>query len=120
MSSPAPPPAKPWWKRWWGIVYLVLLGLVTAFTLRAAAIPGTGEAGRLGRDIGLALGVLWLGILFEIGVVVAVFRRRFWRQADPVVELLLSVGLIFLSTAAVGIFCFLACAATGTIRLGEF
>src|SRR2546426_1161506 len=112
MPQPlSPSPTRPWWKRWWGIMYLALLGLSVAGMLVLAVRPPTppGPDAGPGKAVMLMIPVGALDVLLAIPIAVGIFRRRFWRlHTAPAANLLLGVVLFVLSTAAVVVF-FFAC-----------
>src|SRR5262245_34433067 len=119
MTDQLQPPTdspRPWWKRWWGITYLTVLGLVSVATVVAMTMPvPSEEAGRgTARLKADALGEMFgaLDILLAIALGVGIVRRRFWRLPNaPTANLLLGLFLFALSTATVVIFFFFACMA---------
>jgi hypothetical protein len=106
MNDPVPPPADPpWWKRWWGMTGLSLLVLAAALTLVTAVALNFGPGGTW---------IAIIGILFEIGLVVAIVRRDYWRApTSPNLDSLLTLALLALCTVAVVGFCSFTCAVTG-------
>jgi hypothetical protein len=112
MSTPQPPNdvTQPWWKRLWGILYLVLLGLVMAWVAAALSIrPDTLETQHV-RNLSLQVSGLWLGLLLVIGVALGVFRRSFWRfPRSAFLDGIIGVTLFTVSTIAVVSFLGFAC-----------
>src|SRR5438034_4140396 len=104
MIIPQPPsfePTRPWWKRWWGIVYLTLFCIVMAWVLSAVMMPTTNENERLVKGLHLQVGGVWLGLLLEIAIFVGAFRRRYWRfPTSRVLDGLVGVSLFVVCTFA--------------------
>jgi hypothetical protein len=120
MTEPPPPPApvphRPWWKRWWGITYLVLLGETALATVVILAIPARlWEAGAYsGMVKGFTLMFVggFLDLLLAVPIGVWAFDGRQWRlHSAPAGDLVLGLILFLLSMAAVVSFVFFSCLA---------
>jgi hypothetical protein len=93
--------SRPWYRAWWGVVYLTLLGIVSAAMLLILLLMPSHD-----WDKFLALmipGVVLDGLL-AVPIAVAVFRRRFWRLrrvpvADWIVGLILLAPCLYLAWA---------------------
>jgi hypothetical protein len=58
--------------------------------------------------------VVWLGILLEIGIGIAIARRNYWRvPKSRNLDQLVTLGLFILCTVAVIGLCSFTCAVTG-------
>jgi hypothetical protein len=113
---PAPLPHRPWWKRWWGITYLVLLGVTAMASAVLLAMPArlweSGAYSGMAKGLTLMFVLGFLDALLSIPIAVWAFHGRRWRlYSAPAGDLLLGLILFILSMAAVISFFFFACLA---------
>src|SRR5437660_8124275 len=95
-DEPEPPADQPWWKGWWRKLYLVSIGLTVGLTLAVALLVER----RRDRAVLSSLGMVWLILLGELGVGIAICDRDFWRPTSPAMNFLLTLVLLFLSVVA--------------------
>jgi hypothetical protein len=103
--------ARPWYRSWWGITYLTVLGLVVVIALIQSAMPASRD--RFGA-LNLVPVAVASDIVFAIGIGILVYRRQFWRSAETGVNTLIGLALFLLGTAAAIVFVFFGCLAVSS------
>ena len=95
---------------------MALLGFAGAYVLFTAVLnrktpKATGHNRGEGFEVAVAVGLF--SLVLEVGIIVAISRRDFWRVRAPVLDFLFSLGLIAICTFGVIGFCWVACSAAG-------